>query len=260
MKNYLLRLPLLLSLTTPLLLPMPGNAGIVRSIDASQVSGENATLTVVKVWAGHGISISFYSSGEIIKKIWLDDPSRFLVDVDGCLEGMNRCSGDSVGAGLIHLRKIDTIKIPGLPQASSYGSHLTIITESSVGKKVYHFNIVPGSGTPEYSQIEIVGERNNETVTSGQPTPNPVDYTATSDSKYIAKGMSIAVDNKWLTADTQLWSRLNKLIELRSQGTDLVLAANDAGVSMKVVEKLMLMGGKRYIEMPTPTPQLDNTK
>lgn len=103
---------------------------------------------------------------------------------------MGKCSGDTVGAGLIHLRKIDAVKIPGLPKASSYGSHLTVITELNGSKKVYHFNIVPGKGTPEYSQIEITGSSRNDTASR----PQPVDYTAQSDSKYIARGMTIAMD------------------------------------------------------------------
>ncbi len=211
------------------------------------------------MWNGHGVSISFYNSGEVIKKIWFDDPSQFIVDVDGCLEGStNKCSGDGVGAGLIHLRKINKVKIPGLPQASSYGSHLTVITESGGSKKVYHFNVLPGSGTPEYSQIEI-RNGNSETASSRQATPKPIDYTATSDSKYIAKGMEIAISKQWLATNSQLYNKLSQLIEARSQGTDLVLAASNAGVSMKVVEKLMLMGGKRYLEMPAPTPQIDDT-
>lgn len=253
MKNYLLNISLILSLTTPLVMPQPSFASIVRTINANLVSGVGATRQTIKVWAGHGVAISFYSSGEVIKKIWFDDPSQFLVDVDGCLEGMNNCSGDNVGAGLIHLRKINQVNIPGLPKASSYGSHLTVITESNSGKKVYHFNIVPGQGTPEYSQIEIISS-DNEAVTSRQPAPKPVDYTAVSDSRYIAKGMAEAVKNKWLSTDGQLWQKLSKVVESRSQGTDLILAASEANVSMKVIEKLMLIGGKRYIEMPPPNP------
>lgn len=253
MKKYLLHLSLLSSIIALPLIPNPSYASIVRSVDASLVSGESATRQVVKVWPGHGVSISFYNSGEIIKKIWFDDPSQFIVDVDGCLEGSNsKCSGDAVGAGLIHLRKIDAVKIPGLPKASSYGSHLTVVTELNGSKKVYHFNVVPGNGTPEYSQIAITGSSRNDATAS---RPQPVDYTAQSDSKYIARGMTIAMDKKWISTDTQLWGKLTKLVELRSQGIDLTLAAANTGVSMKVVEKLMLMGGKRYIEMPPLQPQ-----
>lgn len=255
MKNKLL-ITLLLSLFSLLSFPSVSNASIVRTVKASQVAGENATGKTIEVWAGHGVSISFYSSGEVIQKIWFDDPSQFIVDVDGCLEGMPNCSTENVGAGLIHIRRINQVNIPGLPKAS-YGSHLTVITVSNTGKKVYHFTVVPGRGRPEYSQIEI----SSESATSNRTVQRTPDYTALSDSKFIARGMKIAQDNQWLATNGQLWQRLNRVVTERSQGTDLTLAASNAGVSMQVIEKLMQMGGKRYLEIQprlnTPKP-LDN--
>jgi hypothetical protein len=222
-------------------------ASTIRQIAASQVSGENAQLHTVKVWPGHGVSISFYNTREIIKKIWLDDPSRFVFDVDGCLEGLGKCSSNSTGAGLIHIRRIETVKIPGLPQAP-YGAHMTVITESGSTRKSYHFRIVAGSGTPEYSQIEIIGD----TPSKPEEVKPKVSYTALSD---IAKGMQVALKNQWVTTDSKLWKRLKQLVELRSQGEELVVAASTAGVSMQLVEKLMLLGGKRLLEIP---PQRNN--
>ncbi len=283
---------------------LPASASIIRKVAASQVTGETAQLQTVKVWNGHGVSISFYRTGEIIKKIWLDDPSKFVFDVDGCLEGLGRCSQKSTGAGLIHIRRIEKVKIPGLPQAT-HGAHMTVITESGSTRKSYHFRIVPGSGKPEYSQIEIIGDTpskpqevkkefriQNTSVRINQcgiqtphleappnfqfnrglkpvysstrnykfnsdsciltpefsPVKPKVSYTALSDSRYISRGMQVALSNQWVTRDSKLWQRLNQLVELRSLGEELVVAANNAGVSMQLVEKLMLMGGKRLIE------------
>jgi len=203
-------------------------------------------LQTVKVWAGHGVDISFYNTNQIIKKIWLDDPSQFIFDVDGCLEGLGKCSQNS-GAGLIHIRQIEKTKIPGLPSAPD-GAHMTVITEG-VKKTSYHFRIVLGCGKPEYSQIEIIED------TSKPPETKPkADYTALSDSKYIAKGMQVALSKQWISRSGELWSRLNQLVELRSSGKELVIAANTAGVSMKLVEKLMNLGGKALLELPDIKP------
>ncbi|NEU71846.1 hypothetical protein PI95_004460 [Hassallia byssoidea VB512170] len=220
-------------------------ANTVRQIAASQVSGETAQLLSVKVWPGHGVSISFLSTREIIKKIWLDDPSRFVFDVDGCLEGLGRCSENNTGAGLIHIRQIEKVKIPGLPE-SPYGAHMTVITESGSQRKTYHFRIVLGNGTPEYSELEII----NDTAVKEEIVRPKVDYAARSDSKYISKGMQVAVSKQWITTDSKLWKRLNQLVELRSSGEELVVAASTAGVSMQLVEKLMSLGGKARLELP----------
>lgn len=241
MKNRLIELALLLPIAASFLLPIQANASIVHTIKSEQASGRNATKQTIKVWNGHGVSISFYDSGEVIKKIWLDDPSKFIVDVDGCLQGMKDC-GDSVGAGLIHLRKINIVTIRGLPQASSYGAHLTVVTQSNTGKKVYHFSIVPGTGTPQYSRIEIIDSQPKVAAVPQPAAAKPVNYIAIDDSQYIAKGMEIAVSNKWLATNSPLWNRLNKVVLLRSQGQDLRLAAMNAKVSMKLINKLMQMG------------------
>jgi hypothetical protein len=220
---------------------LPVSASIIRRVPASQLNGDNAQLQTVKVWNGHGVSISFYRTGETIKKIWLDDPSKFVLDVDGCLEGLGRCEKGQSGAGLVHLRKINKVNIPGLPNATN-GAHLTVITESGSTRKSYHFRIVPARGQPEYSQIEIIGN------TSKQDNKPKGDYTALSDSKYIRKGMQVALRNKWANSDSELWGKLNKLVELRAQGEELVTAANNTGVSMELVAKLMELGGKRLLD------------
>lgn len=217
-------------------------AGIVRQVAASQVSGQtakNSSLETVEVWNGHGVSISFYEMGETIKRIWLDDSSSIIFDVDGCLEGLEgagKCSGNS-GAGLIHLRRIDKILIPGLPQAD-HGAHMTVVTEtgsSTKTKKIYHFRVVPGSGNPKYSEVEII----KDTEPSVQPKVN---YTAISDSRSITQGMKVALKNNWITANGDLWLRLTQTARLRSQGEELEKAALAAGVSMELVEKLIFLG------------------
>ena len=100
-------------------------APIVREIKQSQASGTTATLQTINVWNGHGVSISFYKTGETIKRVWIDAPSQILLDSDGCLQGINDDCQVS-GAGLLHLRRINRLNIRGLPKTSA--THLTIIT------------------------------------------------------------------------------------------------------------------------------------
>lgn len=217
---------------------LSADAGIVRQIAASQLSGqtaENSSLQTVEVWKGHGVSISFYKTGEVIKKIWLDDPSNIVMDFDGCLE---KCS-TGIGAGLIHLRRIDKILIPGLPPAEN-GTHLTVVTESNANaKKIYHFRVVPGSGKPKYSEIEVIGDSIETKASAMQPRAN---LKAIADSKFITKGMQIALQNKWITSNSELWQRLSQAASLRFQGEDINVVAKEAGVSIELVEKLISLG------------------
>lgn len=141
-------------------------SSVVRTVKQSLASGSTAIVQNIKVWNGNGVSISFYEVNEIVKRVWIDDPSQILIDTDGCLEGINpNCQ--SSGAGLIHLRRIQKINIPGLPQAKS--THLTIITQAADGtRKAYHFQVTAAAGKPEYSQIAIQSDVSYDSI---QRTP-----------------------------------------------------------------------------------------
>ena len=139
-----------------------------------------------------------------------------------CRQG--RCSENS-GAGLIHIRQIEKVKIPGLPEGP-YGAHMTVITESGSQRKTFHFRLVLGQGTPEYSELQIVNDKSK----AEEIVRPKVDYKALSESEYITKGMQVALSKQWVTRDSKLWQRLNQLVELRSSGESITVAASTAGV------------------------------
>ncbi len=78
---------LFLAVTTSCLINIPSQAlptprtqstntkSSVRIITQSKATGTQAQLQTVEVWPGHGVSISFYETGEVIQRVWLDDPS-----------------------------------------------------------------------------------------------------------------------------------------------------------------------------------------
>lgn len=228
--------------------PATASPNTVRSLKASLVTGRQAQLQTVKAWPGHGVSISFFETGEVIRRAWLDrsKKSRFIIDVDGCLSGLGR-DCENPGAGLIHISAIDGVTIPGLPNAP-YGEHLTVITESNGQKKSYHFRLVPGTGVPEYSEISI--ENDLEPLPDeSKPRPNPY---AAADAQWVTGGMQVALSNKWIDAQGSLWQRLTHLVGELQSGADANVAAANAGVSMQLVERLMQLGGKRFPAMLPP--------
>lgn len=212
-------------------------APVVRTIKQTQASGEAATLQTINVWNGHGVSISFYEVGETIKRVWLDDPSQILVDTDGCLEGIDQnCQNSS--AGLIHLRRIEKVKIPGLPQAAN--TLLTIITQTSNGeRKVYSFRVATNSGKPEYSQVVIKNDVavEEKKIPQFQPLVNTFKTT-----RNLKNGIAVAIRNKWINPHDQLHQRLSQLINYVQLGDQLSTAAEKASVSMQLVNKLISLG------------------
>lgn len=211
---------------------------VVRTIERSQASGTTAKIQTINVWNGSGVSISFYEVNETIKRVWLDDPSQILVDTDGCLSGIDQ-NCQKPGAGLIHLRRIKRINIPGLPQTTS--TLLTVITENS-GKerKAYSFRVAVSNGSPKYSQISIVNDVViDKKAPIAQLQPILSNFQTTRD---IKNGMTIAVRKKLLNPSDQLYQRLQQVVVYIQRGDDIKTAASIAAVSEELVNKLVEMG------------------
>ncbi|WP_414574070.1 hypothetical protein [Nostoc sp. CCY 9925] len=212
-------------------------APVVRTIKQTQASGQGATLQTINVWNGHGVAISFYEIGETIKKVWLDDPSQILLDTDGCLEGLDQ-NCRNPGAGLIHLRRIKRVNIPGLPQTSS--TLLTVITQSSIGeRKAYSFRISAGTGKPKYSQVAITNDVAREQTT---PKPQLQSLVKTQQTiNQIRSGIVVAIKSGWINYQDELYQRLQKLISHLQAGDDIYTAAKAASVSEELVNKLIVL-------------------
>lgn len=214
-------------------------APVVRAIKQTQASGESATLQTINVWNGHGVSISFYEVEETIKRVWLDDPSQILIDTDGCLEGIEQ-DCQNPGAGLIHMRRIEKVKVPGLPHTSS--TLLTIITQTSTGeRKAYSFRVATDSGKPKYSQVVIKNDVAAEEKKAPVPQLQPLVSTLKT-TQNIRNGIAVAIRKKWINPNDELHQRLEQLTNYVQQGNELSTAAAQASVSMQLVNKLISLG------------------
>jgi hypothetical protein len=121
------------------------NLSIVNAVEirngVKQVSQDIATgntsqkIPQIELSPGYGVNISFIKSGEIVKKVWLDNPAIASLDVDGCLTGLSRQCEQS-GATVIHLRNINKLKLPQLPSTNT--SLLTVVTNGKFVKTFIH--------------------------------------------------------------------------------------------------------------------------
>ena len=64
-------------------------------------------------------------------------------------------SGDceNSAASVIHLRRIQKLDIPGLPDTDS--TLLTVITEGNGKKRLYTFRVIYQEGSPEYNTLAV---------------------------------------------------------------------------------------------------------
>jgi len=113
----LFSLPLLtLSLTA---LPSVAERAAVLRVSSETAEGTTQAGMQRIVLGTQGLNLSFLKLNESVQKVWLDNPSRVVIDFDGCLSGGGAlgATGSSSatscgGASLIRLRQ--------LPQAIAF--------------------------------------------------------------------------------------------------------------------------------------------
>ena len=181
-------------------------------------------ITTIEVFPGHGTTINFRSAGVTVRKAWIDDPSKVTLDFDdaACLnaEGDRLCN-----ASVIHLRRIHPLYFPGLPTTTTTG--LTVVTD----RDIYQFRLsFPPSGTPKSPTVEV------------QPSRQATASAMKSDSQSLDRGLQIAVSQRLITPGDELWQRLQTLLKLMRNGVSVTDAAQQAGVSQPLLQRLTEMG------------------
>ncbi|WP_218082512.1 hypothetical protein [Anthocerotibacter panamensis] len=228
----------------------PAYGAPVRSIFASRAQGLNGQpVVVVKVWPGYGTNLNLIPTDELIKKAWIDDPSRVVLDFDSPLcpgsagsGGGGNCVG---GASVVHLRQIKGLKFPGLPTAPD--TLLTLVTEGSKGRKLYQFRIVPTKGKPEYHTLTLLPD------TQGTPFIE-LSGLRRGTVEDVQRGLGVARSRKLLSPKDALWLKTQNFILAVRNGESVNGAAQAAGVSMSLVNHLTELGLEAALAPPvSPT-------
>ncbi len=101
-----------------------------------------------------------------------------------------------------------------------------------------------GKGSPTYSTVQITPD-----VTLAEvPPPDSIAialWAAPSGSiATINKGIQVAAESRWITPTNPLWGKLQKLVQELEAGRNLTTAAQSAGVSQRLVERLLELGSQ----------------
>jgi hypothetical protein len=130
-----------------------------RQIGVSQAMGVSGVTSVVSLSSMQSLNISFIKTGEIIKKVWLGNPSKVVMDYDSplCKDG---AKDSNCGATVINLRQLaQPIDLDMNLPTSARGdlTSLTVITTGAGGlRNLYQFQLVLNVPTPAYSILEVV--------------------------------------------------------------------------------------------------------
>ena len=159
------RIAFLLSLSISFV-PYSALALSARTVSIEDAQGISGSIITLEVAPGYGLNINLIPTGEVVKKAWIDDPSRITLSFDGnlCQGGTEQQQCNNEGATVIHLRQIQPIAFPSLPRSAGGGTLLTLITEGSQGRKIYQFKVMPVSGAPKYTLLNVSSENPANTL------------------------------------------------------------------------------------------------
>lgn len=257
--KYLLKQTLLTTLCTTFLSYCDGGSGLpfglpaqantisssVRRVSISEATGQSgASPPTIELSPGYGVNISFIPTGEIVEKVWLDNPSFVSLDVDGCLIGLGSAGSRSQsgekqcqqkGAKVLHLRRINPVNFPGLPKTNS--TLLTAVTNSSSGQRLYLFRVTQGSSKPQYHTLEIVPNSRADGNTSYGSS-----VYSNSDLQVFNRGLTVAVSRGLVHQGQPLYKRIQNFLRLVQAGKEIELAASTSGISIDLVRRLGELG------------------
>jgi len=200
--------------------------GLVRQV----TTNEARNGVPITVWEAGGTTIDFSNTGEIIRRVWLDDPSRVTLDFDG---DMNESGG---GAYIIHLRRVLGVSFESIPRTAT--TLLTVVTvDGSDQRRIYLFQVSYASGSPSYSTVRV-----------SEPAPPQTTRVALgsgegrTDLAAVEAGLRSAIAQQIITEDSPVVGRVNAFLSDVRNGTPPASAAASAGVSMNVLTRLAQMG------------------
>lgn len=179
---------------------------------------------------GYGVTLSFLPSEQVITKAWLDNPNFVTIDGDGCLQGLpGSVNCDGPGAKVLHLKRINDLKIPGLPATNS--SLLTVITTGPEGGGIYLYRINKAT-RPNSLIFEMV-----------PPTPEP-DPVFSPLITQLERGIKIASTQKNIEDWENLKPLLRRVVIYLQQGQSLSESLESSQVSWEQVGQILELGEK----------------
>jgi len=174
----------------------------------------------IKLAPGLGVNISFVQMEEKIKRIWLDDLSEIVIDVDVALPE----------AQIIHLKRIQELAIPFQARSKQKNTSLTIITD----KSIYQFIIELVDQNP-YQTIHII------------PQKEPIlelDEKTIARLSHVERGLERAIQEKRLLPDSLLISKVREFVVSARRGKPIAIAAREQGLYLSFIYELARLGLK----------------
>jgi len=177
----------------------------------------------IQLAPGLGVNISFIPVDEKVRRLWLDDLSEIVVDVDVPLPN----------AQVIHLKRIAEIPIPF--QSRSPLNRRTLMTVIT-NKNIYQF-IIELTNYSTYQTIHII-PANEQTL--------QIDENTIARISHVEKGLEWAIQNRRILANSELVLRVREFIAAVRMGKPIYQAAQEQELYMSFIYELAKIGLKKH--------------
>ncbi|MEA5512397.1 hypothetical protein VB715_21745 [Crocosphaera sp. UHCC 0190] len=210
---------------------------MVQTIPSHNGTTKQLSPLNIPLAPGSGVSINFAPSGETIQKVWLDNPSFVVIDADGCLSGLPSSGGNcqQSNASLIYLRRINDLPIPGLPK--THQSLLTVVTKGNGGTNLYLFRITKANKASKLV-FEVISH--NPSTVKGDEFKSTEPLVLT--TARFSRGVKAAIEQDLLKKGGNLAQKINLFLGYLESGLSKETAAQKAGISLALVNKLEALG------------------
>ena len=180
-----------------------------------------------------GTTITWDKSDEIIKKMWLDNPTFANIDVFGCIRGWNGCTESD--AQIIHLKRNNDLKLKHIPATNT--TLLTIITQNRQTKatSLHFYQITKASRTSQ----PLITAAVSPTVTRRATDPRSLSRFNMTPAE-ITSRIDLAVAK--VEEQGRLSSKLQPLVvfsNMLKKGAQEQHALALSGVSIPLVEEVL---------------------
>ncbi len=219
----------------------------VLSVGSQTAQGTYETgVQRIALGTTQGVNLSFLPTGETIQRVWLNDPSRVVVDFDGCLTqpgglGGGQDCGDANSASVIHIRQLsERIDFPAVA-VSGNGQlvHMTVITVDSSGqRRIYQFNLELRRGAPPFSLVQIVPATHLSSTQVQTVSPAYQQEIL----NQLSLGLARAESSQDSILTPSVRAKVSQLIALMQSGTPYFQAVRQAQVPSNVIERLRALG------------------
>lgn len=199
----------LIALPMAFLVAAPALAGISKSVSVEDAL--DGRVPIVVAVEGGGVNLDFSETGEMVRKVTLDDTSKVLVDFDKSLPIVRLFRGN--------------VTSKDVPSAKT--TQLSVTTEGADG--AFHLYIFPvtTSAKPAIFTKFVIG--------------GVIRRKGSSSIATAAVGAKVAQQNRTLV-DPRLKARVSHYVQLRSGGMSDLKAAKRAKISIALARRLDELG------------------